>query len=188
MSNMMDIIGAVIIGGFVLLGILTMTLWVQESETNTVMDNMVQFTATNVGSVIENDFRKIGFNVPLGSPKITAADSNSITFRGDVDSTGSIDTVRYYLGSTSTLISTSNPNDRPLYRIFNGTTFKGSNFGLTYFNLTYYDSLGNVTTAIANIRSVAIKMNIESTAANNGRYAGTFWSARFKPMNLSLKY
>lgn len=188
MANLLDMVGGVIIAGFVLLGLLAVMLFVQESEVNNTMDNMVQMTTTNIGSILENDFRKIGFMVPVGGSKIVAADSTSITFRGDVDSTGSIDSVRYYLGSASSLSMTPNPYDRPLYRVFNGVTQKGSNFGLTDFTFTYYDSTGAVTTTVSRIKTILVKMTIQSIAANNGRYAGTYWQARFRPMNLSVIY
>ena len=186
MSYILDVVGAIVISGFVLLALLAVMMSVRDSETNTTMDNMVQTTTTNVASLIENDFRKIGFNMSLNAQKILAADTSSITFCGDIDSTGSIDTVRYYLGSLAS--STPNPSDKALYRVVNGVTLKGTVFGCTTFNLSYYDSLGNVTATLTSIRSIGVKMNLQSVAANNQRYAGTYWQARFRPMNLSGKY
>ncbi len=186
MASLLDVVGAILISSLVLLALIGVMLFVQESERNTTMDNMVQTTTTNVAAIIENDFRKIGFNVPSGSPKVLSIDSTSISFRGDVDSSGTVDTVRYYLGTTVQSGSSANPDDRPLFRVVNGVTLKGAQFGCTYFNLTGYDSAGAVTTTASTVRSILVKMNVLSRESNNDRYAGTYWQARIRPMNLSI--
>lgn len=94
---------------------------------------------------------------------------------------GIVDTVRYYLGPTSDLSSTPNPNDRILYRVINHGSAAGSNVGVTRFHLTYYDVLGNQLGTASNplpsspplkIASMKVDISVENSYAETDPATG----------------
>ena len=153
-STIFDIVSATVVGSLLLL--MALRLNAQAVETNAVYQNNLNLQQSIVAlvDIVESDFRKIGYcrnfqKIQPPNSAIISADSNSIRFQTDIPSSpgdmgdGVIDTVYYYLGPTSELASTPNPNDRYLYRIVNGNTAKGWNLGVTQFSLRYYDALGD---------------------------------------------
>jgi len=153
-STIFDIVSSTVVGSLLLL--MALRLNAQAVETNAVYQNNLNLQQSIVAlvDVVESDFRKIGYckdfhKIQPPNIAILAADSNSIRFMTDVPSSpgdmgdGVVDTIRYYVGPTSELASTPNPDDRYLYRIVNGNTAKGWNLGVTQFSLRYYDALGD---------------------------------------------
>jgi len=85
----------------------------------------------------------------------------------------------YYVGPTSELTGTPNPNDRKLYRVLNSDSPKSANLGITEFKLTYYNALGNqISFPIAQpgeIFTMQIDIVVENTAAYDEQYSSAFW-------------
>lgn len=187
MVVMLDILGSMIIGGMVLLAVITLNTDMTDSSERMTHDLVVQENMMELAREVEYDFYKIGYRDSTGSP-ITAADSTSITFRGDIDDDGSLDSVRYYLGPVGELSSTPNPNDRMLYRVFNAETPRSSNMGVVGCRFTYYDASDSVTTVLANIRGIRIALDVESpypySDTTFATYAGQHWRAFIVPMNI----
>jgi hypothetical protein len=138
----------------------------------------------SVGTVLEHDFRKIGYckdwtKIPDPTKAILFADTSSIKFLTDINNNGSVDTLYYYLGPTSELSNTPNPRDRLLYRVVNGETPKSSNVGITKFYLTYYDTFGNVlATPVAipgQIQKMQIDLQVENPEPIDSTYVVAFW-------------
>lgn len=183
-TTILDIIGSIIIGG-----VLLIILWrLDDSATQSVINNgqevVLQQNLTTVTTIIEHDFRKIGYcanwnKIPDPSKSIIQADSTIIVFQTDDDDDGNLDTLEYYLGPTSELTSTPNPNDRFLYRILNGKKPREANMGVTQFKLLYYDSGGNRLSApVSNPGSIAtieIDVTVEDSYAYNNDYSQAFW-------------
>lgn len=153
-STIFDIITSTVIGGLLLL--MALRLNAQAIETNAIYQNNLNLQQGLVAlvDIIESDFRKIGYcktftNISPPNIAIVSADSDRIRFLTDVPANpsdlgdGNVDTVYYYVGPTSELSYTDNPNDRLLYRIVNGNTAKGWNLGVTRFGLRYYDAVGD---------------------------------------------
>ena len=186
-STLIDIIGSTIIGGLLLLILLRMNATAVQNNYDYNGERIVQQNLVDVVRLIEYDFRKIGYcngytNLPKQSTAIIHADSSSITFLTDVPTTsnpygdGVVDTLKYYLGSTSQLTSTPNPNDRILYRVVNHNAAAGSNLGVTQFKLTYYDSDGDIMTNLPasppfGIASIQIDVAVENPAAYGNNYS-----------------
>lgn len=145
---------------------------------------IVQQNLVEVVGLLEYDFRKIGYckdwtKIPDPSKSILSADSTSIKFLTDLNNDGIIDSLRYYVGPTSELLSTPNPRDRMLYRIENAAAPAGSNLGITNFRLTYYNALGVMMdfpiTNTGQIAIMKIDLKIESTAAYGEEYPVVYW-------------
>ncbi|PIW70433.1 MAG: hypothetical protein COW08_01870 [Ignavibacteriales bacterium CG12_big_fil_rev_8_21_14_0_65_30_8] len=195
-STILDIIGSIFVGGLLLLILFrlntsaTGTLYNSNSELN------VQQSMISVVEVLESDFRKIGYckdwtKIPDPSKSILYADSNSIKFLTDVYNDGVVDSIYYYIGSTSELSNSPNPRDRLLYRVVNTEQAKSSNVGITKFTLKYFDALRNPinenpVSVPALISSIQIDVQVENTEAFDSVYTVAFWrQIRLAARNLS---
>jgi hypothetical protein len=187
-SSLIDILGSTIVGGLLLMILLRMNDASVENNYLYSGERIVQQNLVEVVKLIEYDFRKIGYckdwtkiNQPFA---IISADSNQISFQTDIVNTtaandygdGEVDTLRYYLGSTSELSATPNPNDRLLYRVINGAAPKGSNLGVTQFKLTYFDALGDTISPLPpspplSIATIQVDIAVENPAAYENNYS-----------------
>ncbi len=183
-TTILDVVGSVIIGGFLMLILYRTNSSAVENTYNNGSDLTVQENLASVVEILENDFRKIGYcndwtKIPDPTKAIIYADSTSIKFLTDINNDGSVDTLCYYLGPTTDLSGTPNPNDRCLYRAVNGVSSHGVNLGVTQFSLLYYGALGDTLslpiTVPGQISSMQITIQVENTEAYNHQYVDAFW-------------
>ncbi len=183
-TTILDIIGSVIIGGFILLILYRTNASATENTYNNGSDLIVQEDITTIVEILENDFRKIGYcedwtKIPDPTKSIIYADSSSIKFLTDTQNNGTVDTLYYYLGPTSDLPNTPNPNDRILYRQIDSNPPQGISLGVTEFNMLYFGALGDtLSLPIATpgaIASMQITIRVENSAAYNNKYEDAFW-------------
>ncbi len=114
MGYLLDIIGSTIIAGMVVMVLLTVNINTTTSSSALLFTTIEQRKITAATELIQYDFYKIGYLVP--GEKIAIADSNEIKFYADIDNDTEIDSVHYYVGYTTDLSYTTNPDDKPLYR------------------------------------------------------------------------
>ena len=183
-SSLIDVLGSFLIGGMLFMILLRMN---DASVQNTFKyggDLLVQQNLVEVVSLLEYDFRKIGYcrdwqNIPDPSKAIIYADSNDIRFLTDIDNDSVVDTMRYYIGPASELSNTPNPRDRLLYRVINGSIPITANLGVTQFKLVYFNALGDsLTFPIAvpsEIYTMQINVTVENYAAYDNDYSSAFW-------------
>ena len=183
-STLLDILGSIIIGGLILLILFRLNTSATSNLYNNTSEANVQSAMISVGTVLEDDFRKIGYckdwtKIPDPTKAILFADTSSIKFLADLNNTGTVDTVYYYLGPTSELLNTPNPRDRLLYRVINNETPKSSNVGITEFKLTYFDSFGNVLSTPVSppgqIQKMQIDLRVENPEPIDSTYVVAFW-------------
>jgi hypothetical protein len=151
----LDLISATIIFGSLLVIGMRMNAFSSENMQAIRGDVIVQENLVAMISLIEYDFRKIGYVANADSAldaehgAILEATSTKIIFCTDyepltTETGGRIDKIEYRLDTTAAgLVSwTPNPNDRYLYRNYNDAEIaspKKINLGITRFRLTYYD-------------------------------------------------
>ena len=183
-STLLDILGSIIIGGLILLILFRLNTSATSNLYNNTSEANVQSAMISVGSVLENDFRKIGYckdwtKIPDPSKAILYADTSSIKFLTDINNNGIVDTLYYYVGPTSELLNTPNPRDRLLYRVINNDPPKSSNVGVTKFKITYFDSFGNILTTPVNppgqIQKMQIDLQVENPEPIDSTYVVAFW-------------
>jgi hypothetical protein len=165
MAMMLDLIGSVVLAGFVILMGLRMNANLANSGGSYKADVVVQENLVSLVESIEYDFRKMGYGVSDPTKVILRADSNAITFRGDIDDNGVVDTVEWYLGGL--VGSTPNPSDRILYRRIHptssgGTSLAGALPGVTVFNLKYLNHESLPPTGLGQIWIVETTLRVES--------------------------
>ena len=165
-------------------------------------DIFVQQNLVAVSDLLEYDFRKIGYCkdftiITSPTDAIRYADTSRITFWTDFptsttgsgyDGDGALDSLTYYVGPTSELPETPNPNDRLIYRVENDATPIGVNMGVTTFNLQYYDAMRvRLSTPVTDCRLIQylqITIQVEhpvkwtkyyNTATYDTVYQSAFW-------------
>lgn len=184
MNTFLDIVGSTIIGGIILLTILSYNGNLNEASLSQTTSNIVQSNLNSMSQILDFDFKKIGFGVS-DSIKIIIADTSRIVFLSDMDNNGKIDTLAYYLSSIDTLLSTQNPRDRYLFRIMNTQKPLSTNLGITAFRLWYYDKKGKITTFRSKIRSFKVELYCESIYPLEGNhYPVAYWNKTINPRNL----
>ncbi|MBX2975256.1 MAG: hypothetical protein KF721_03915 [Ignavibacteriaceae bacterium] len=188
MGQFIELIGSTIIAGFIILIIINLNIRMNSTAASFVQSSLNQRNAIAIGQILEYDFYKIGFKA--GTNKIFQADSGRISFAASLNNDASIDTITYYLSSTSNLANTQNPNDRLLYRRVNQQlSYAGI---VTRFYIQYYDSLLNnltyasLTTQANRNRIKVVKAYIRNELANqkDGTYSPVEWQKEFRPRNL----
>lgn len=193
MGAILDLIGSIVFGGVLLLIILDANSNAIETQGKYAGDVAVQEALTSIVQGVEAEFRNIGFGVADTAASILKADSTTVTFLTCLDGSGThIDTVSYWLGSTSELSATQNELDRPLYRNLNGSSFTSVGV-VTIFSLKYLDYHKNImsspvaSSSLKNIREVEITIEVQNPYAEflqqstvnagerNALYSSSLW-------------
>lgn len=190
MWSILDTLGASLIGGMVLLLIISINLQMNSLSTEIVENNIVQSNLTSSTEDIKYDFYKIGYKV-TGS-KIGTADSNRIEFYSDINNDDVVDTLVY------NFVKAAIDEDQGVINP-NGILYKSQNGGAnqlasiaTSFNLSYYDSVGQFLSyqSLASqvnrnkIRTIKIDMLLSSNYAVNNSLQKVDWSSTINPKNL----
>jgi type II secretory pathway component PulJ len=144
-STMLDLIGSIVIGGFLLVMGLRINAQASEASNVYAANLILQQNITAVVSILEEDFKKIGYckdwrKIPDPSKALRIAEASRIRFWTDVDNDGTLDSITYYVGSPIQLLSTPNPRDRFLYRQVNKTAPISMNLGVTQFAFKFSDA------------------------------------------------
>ena len=180
----LDIMGSIVIGGILMLTLFRLSDRATESTYNKMGDLTIQQNIATVVSILEHDFRKIGYcanwtKIPNPAKSIIYADSNKIKYLTDVDRNGIVDTMSYYIGPASELIYTANPRDRFLYRVVNNETPVKVNLGVTQFQLVYYNFNKNIipspVAVPGEIYTIQISVAVEDVEAYDQKYSQVFW-------------
>lgn len=186
MSVMIDIIGSFIIIGVVMLSIFGLSSNLNQSAYNKSFSVVTQTNEVALARMIEFDFNKIGYQVPVSTPALLKARPDSIIFKAALTYGGSWSTVTYYTGPTSELTRTKNPRDRYLYRIEDGKKIP-ANLGVTSLSFVYYNRDGFITSALDSIKSIRARFTIESPEPVDTSYSGISWEKRIYPKNLEIR-
>ena len=189
MDKLLDLIGANIIWGFLLLIIINVNSQMNDYSFESINTSVTQMDAVELTRIIELDFQKAG--TLISGDKISIADSNQVKFYFDQNNDGSQDFLNYYLGNKSDLNDTANPNDRQIYRNLNDTINTIGN--ITDLKFEYLDSLGqNISyaslqnqTSRNNIKIFRISILKEGQYPNyDSLYPAIEWTREIRPKNL----
>lgn len=174
--------GSFLIGGILLITILTVHMNVREDATTTTLQITAMTNATTVAEIADNDFPNIG--VGNGMTSLLSASATGITFLSDIDGDFTIDTLTWHFDSTSADTATPNPNDHRLLRIVNSDTLKFSS-NVTAFDLTYFDDFGSITANLDSIRRIRVRVLCESPAQFGTEFQSSAWQRTYVPINLA---
>ena len=183
-STLLDIMGATIVGGLLLLVLLRLYGTVAGNSIIYGSDRSLQRSLAETAAIIEYDFRKMGycedpFKLTEGMQIITVADSQFISFYTDTDRDGELDVMSYYVSDTLALSATKNPRDRILYRRTNSQLPFMISTNVTDLKFEYYDIFGKPLPApVASPLEIAhmrISFKVEDPEAYNEEYSQAYW-------------
>ena len=194
MNVLIDLIGSSFIGGILLLLILKLNLYSQNTSISSDSELRIQQNAKTLAEIINYDLRKVGYN--YNNTAIITADSNKIKFYADMNEPGTtgygtVDVVEYFLSSPSKAASTTNPKDVVLTRVINGSdTLSGPSLGLVKLAFSYFDKGLAATTSLDSIKFIKTEFWVESLdpiEVNFGTQTGypfTYWEMTINPRNI----
>ncbi len=175
--------GSFLIGGLVLLTIFSLNIEILETSSLNSLGTMAQENVVEIATILEYDFKKIGYMVPRTTPALLSITDSTISFLSDIDQDLIIDTIAYRVGSTAETSMTDNPNDRYLYRSVNSVEYDVA-LGITSWNLSYFSENLNVTSQLDSIRVIQISFSVGTTYGYNENYGRASWSGQIAPKNL----
>ncbi len=181
MATIIDLIGSFVIIGAVMLTIFALTTNLNQASYNKSFSTTTQTNATTLARVLDYDIVKIGYHT--SKPAMIIAKTDSMSFKADLLDDGNVKTVQYFLGSTSGMSNTKNPRDKVFYRIEGGKTI-AMGLGVTGIQFSYYNNDGFATAALDSIKSIRVKITIESATPVDTSYSVISWQKRFYPKNL----
>lgn len=177
--------GTFVIGGMVLLTILSMNIEILETSTVNSLGTMAQKNVTEIASILDYDFKKMGHGVPRTTPSLLSVTDSTISFLADIDQDMVVDTIVYRVGSTSETVDTDNPDDRYLYRSVNSIEYDVA-LGITSWELEYFNEEMGATVALDSIRIIQISYTVGTMFGFNERYGRASWTSQFAPKNLGV--
>lgn len=182
MNGWLDYVGAIIVGGLLLLALVGLQSSIGNSATNQNLKDIVLADLDDLVEIIDRDFRHIG-NKVLSGPAVSVSDSNRISFRGDVNRDGNADNVTYSL-SIGPSPGHANALARQLVRTVNNQPPYLVGSGLTRFRLDYYDENGLPVILASQVKSIRVSLQLESKVTNDGTTAAVVWDRFITPNNL----
>jgi hypothetical protein len=206
-QTILDLIASTMVFGTLMLIALRLNGSTMERMQDYREDLIVQQNLVEIAKLLEYDFRKIGYcrnytKIPITSHAIRYADTSRITFWTDFATLiseagdGNLDSLTYYVGPTSDLSVTPNPNDKLLYRVENNNTPIGVNLGVTIFKILYFDALRNpLATPVADPREIQyLQITIQTEHPikwtkfyNTATYDTVYQSAYWRQVRLVAK-
>ncbi len=160
--QLINIIGAFVIGAILVLMVHQAQGTVVETNYQISLDCQAQRGAALIFEILHQDLRRTGHLVDPPRSAILLARPDEISFRGDVDLDGVVETVRYWISDPSACPDSPNPADRILYREVDGAPSIDSPLGVTDFELAYFDEDGQPTTNTEEIVSISLRIEVQS--------------------------
>jgi len=186
MSVMLDVIGAALLVGMLMLTILNVNMNMTMETYKSASEFHTQTEMIQLARIMEFDIYKMGYAVT--KPAIVSADTSHLKFRANLkDAAGARDSIEYILGTPVT--TSENPRDRHLLRIENVSQVSIS-YSVTRFVLTYYDREDSLIptpvtgSMLDSIRAVKVYLALESPSPFDSSYAGAFYEKIIYPRNL----
>ncbi len=170
MAMMMDIVGAAIVVGMLIVTIMNVDINMSDENYKSFSEYKTQTELIQLGRILEFDLYKAGYRIPksdLTSGDIIAiAESSRVKFYTNLfNVAGGRDSIMYGLGGFVGV--TTNPRDMMLYR-FENTTRVFINYSVTKFKLQYYNSQDSLLTLpisgarLDSIRSIRVQLALET--------------------------
>ncbi|HUL43806.1 MAG TPA: hypothetical protein VLY03_05575 [Bacteroidota bacterium] len=177
MAVMIDIVGAAVILGMLILTIANVNLNLVSESDKSFIDFDTQTQLIQLARILEFDIYKAGYSVPRHGA-ISIADSTKFKFKTDLPNTpGHVDSIMYQLGGYVT--ASQNPSDRMLARYENlSNTF--INYSVTTFKLSYYNSKDSLMSCpvtgnwLDSIKAIRIQLTLQSPLPMDTTYSGGY--------------
>src|SRR5689334_24822597 len=170
MGMMMDIIGATVALGMIIMTIMNVNIGMSDENYKSFSEFKTQTELIQLGRILEFDLYKAGYRITKATATtgevFNIAESSRVKFYTNLfNVAGAHDSVMYGLGNGVSV--TTNPRDMMLYR-FENTTRVFINYSVVQFKLQYYNSNDSlmgfpITGArLDSIHSVRVQLALET--------------------------
>ena len=170
-----------------MLALIKVNLGLFTNSMNSMNDQIAKVNISAIVTVLDHDFRKMGYGYSGSS--LQEATASKISFMGDMNNNGTPERVTWELVKTQPVSETTNPNDYLLMRtIQEGTGTAESTpikMGVVTFELAYYDKLNNTTGDLSKVHRIDIKVKTESVDPIGNDYMKATWQKKFYPISIS---
>lgn len=180
MKEVFDYLASLIIGGTVTLTLVGFQAGIRDAAATQATNAAIQQDFTSLTNVIEYDIRKLGYRCS-DSVDVIRADSTTFVFKGDINNDGIVETVKFYLGDSSTCVT---PGVSKLFRMVDTQPPLLLDPQVTLWRLAYYDGQGNQTSNLGKIRSIRVSLTLQSGIPVDGSESGVCWERIITPLNL----
>ncbi len=187
MSIILDLIGAAVLVGMLMMTIMNVNINMSTETYKTTSEYHTQTESIQLARIMEFDMYKMGYGVTKPGVFIVA-ETSRVKFRTNLyNVSGANDMVEYLLGTPVT--TSTNPRDKHLLRDENSSRISIS-YSVTRFKLTYYNVRDSVMAApvtgslLDSIRSVRVYLTLESPEPFDSTYAGAYYEKLIYPRNL----
>lgn len=193
------IITSFIVGGILLISLLTLNIRVMEFGASSTMDIANKNRAETIIELLSNDFQKIGQDLPGNVQPFINLNDDQIRFRADTffDDNRPFSIVTWDFNKNKEYTASGNPNDFELTRRDNADPGNYAlTFPVTHFAISYLDRNGNPVSGLpANqtlVKQIKVEIILESLEPTeirkNGEdiYSRMVWSKTFYPENLQF--
>lgn len=154
MTAILDIMGSMIVGGIILIIVINANTIMMENSSIYGGDLLVQELLVSTTSIIESEFRNMGYKVDADEDVIRKAEENQIWFLAGSPHSSSIDTIKYFTLTPESLAvndvyvkNTENEMDRFLYRQCNNGQ-RAAVGTITFFRLSYFALLSETDSVL----------------------------------------
>ncbi len=182
MVALLDLIGAAVIRGGIIMILLQLTLSMQDvlyERTERAAMDQAMYEGT---TLLSHEFRQMGYRAT--GTEITELDTSVITFKIDVDNDGSVDQIRYSLSQMSGIPDSLGVKKYYLNRSVNGASALPVLRYVTRFRIQCFDVNGQYTLTPYQVKSLNVILQTQSNNFFNGRYPSSAWQGHFFPQNL----
>jgi hypothetical protein len=195
------IVTSFIVGGLLLLSILTLNVRMSEFANNSTVDMIAKNRVETISELISNDLKKIGQDLPGSVKPFVTMDSDRIKFRADTffGDNRPFSMITWDFKTNQGYSKSKNPNDFLLSRDDNIPGNPGNNkdeFPVTFFKISYLDKNGDPVLGLPANQSLISRIHVEiiceseepvGTDSNgNDIYSSVMWSKTFYPENLQF--
>lgn len=186
MSQLVQMLGSVVIGSLLLLSILNFSTSVMDKTHEQMLETINQADIDATTDLLIFDFRKIGLNASSVNI-ISSFSERSIQFLADINDDQNDETITYTF-SNEPNNSTLNPDDHFLYRRIDNGPNVNIALGVTDFKLLYYDNHNQTPANPGDIKTIEIQLTIESIIpykiSNQNKFIKNYWQTKISPPNL----
>ncbi len=176
MNQSLDLTFSFIVGGIVLFSLIGLTLHFTGISQETKLSEITQRSATETGSIIEYDFRKLGYGANVDTAIVTLT-NKSIVFKADLNNNGTVNTVSYSEVTQNSLKYLERKIDNQQNKTWQVPVAEFSIFGIS--------ATGDSTETIADVKSILFEMRLSDQGMKGDTLAvGVYWKRQFFPKNL----
>lgn len=166
-----------IIGGMLLLSLLVLNNRISMNSAQTTLTEMTRQATTTISEMVNHDLRRLGMGT--GANRFSHASERRLVFFGAQDDNLPAQ-VEWMFDESLIPANSQNPRERVLFRIVDNDTTR-IELGVIDFRFRYFNSAGDSTGTLDDIRRIRVEMMVESRVPIGNEFSRSFWESDISP-------